>query len=37
LFIKNYKGKSYLGIIRLNYNKSFLFPLKSGKLQSIDW
>lgn len=37
LFIKNYKNKSYLGIIRLNYNKSFLFPLKSGKLQSIDW
>ena len=37
LFIKTHKGKSYLGIIRLNYNKSFLFPLKSGKLQSIDW
>ncbi len=36
LFIKNNK-KSYLGIIRVNYNKSFLFPLKSGKLQSIDW
>jgi len=36
LFIKN-EGKSYLGIIRVNYNKSFLFPLKSGKLQSIDW
>jgi len=37
LFIKRYKGKSYLGIIRLNFNKSFLFSLKSGKLQSIDW
>jgi len=37
LFTKNYKGKSSLGIIRLNYNKSFLFPLKVGKLQSIDW
>ena len=37
LFIKNYKNKSYLGIIRLNYSKSFLFKLKSGKLQSIDW
>lgn len=36
LFIKN-DGKSYLGIIRINYNKSFLFHLKSGKLQSIDW
>lgn len=37
LFIKTYQGKSSLGILRLNYNKSFLFPLKSGKLQSIDW
>jgi TolB protein len=36
LFIKT-TDKSYLGIIRINYNKSFLFPLKSGKLQSIDW
>jgi len=36
LFIKTI-DKSYLGIIRVNYNKSFLFPLKSGKLQSIDW
>ena len=36
LFIKN-SDRSYLGIIRINYNKSFLFPLKSGKLQSIDW
>ena len=37
LFIKRYKGKSYLNLTRLNYNKSFKFPLKSGKLQSIDW
>jgi TolB protein len=37
LYIKNHNGKSYLGIIRLNYSKSFLFALKSGKLQSIDW
>lgn len=37
LFIKTENNKSYLGIIRVNYNKSFLFPLKSGKLQSIDW
>lgn len=36
LFIKD-EDKSYLGIIRLNYNKSFLFPLKAGRLQSIDW
>ncbi len=37
LFIKRYKEKSNVGIIRVNYNKSFLFPLKNGKLQSIDW
>ena len=37
LFIKSSNNKSYLGIIRVNYNKSFLFPLKTGKLQSIDW
>ncbi len=37
LFIKRYNGKSYLGIVRLSYDKSFLFPLKVGKLQSIDW
>jgi TolB protein len=37
LYIKNYNGKSSLGIIRVNYNKNFLFTLKSGKLQSIDW
>lgn len=37
LFIKNYNEESNIGIIRLNYNKSFLFPLKNGKLQSIDW
>ena len=37
LYIKNDDKKSYLGIIRLNYAKSFLFALKTGKLQSIDW
>lgn len=37
LFIKNFKGKSSIGIIRLNFNKSYLFPLSSGRLQSIDW
>jgi TolB protein len=37
IFTKQLNGRSSLGIIRLNYNKSFLFPLKSGKLQSIDW
>jgi TolB protein len=37
LFVKHYQNESALGIIRLNYNKSYLFPLKVGKLQSIDW
>ena len=37
LFIKNYKSQSSLGIVRLNYNKNYLFPLKYGKIQSIDW
>ncbi len=37
LFIKNYKQQSSIGVIRLEQNKSFLFPLKIGKLQSIDW
>jgi len=37
IFIKNYKSESSVGIIRLKQNKSFLFPLKIGKIQSIDW
>jgi TolB protein len=37
IFIKNYKGQSAIGIIRLNYNKNYLFPLKYGKVQSMDW
>jgi TolB protein len=37
LFIKNYAGVSSLGIIRLEFNKSFLFPLKGERIQSIDW
>ncbi|WP_281950561.1 Tol-Pal system protein TolB [Nitrosophilus kaiyonis] len=37
LFIKHLKNQSALGIIRLNYNKSYLYPLKVGKIQSIDW
>lgn len=37
IFIKNYKSESSVGIIRLQQNKSFLFPLKIGKIQSIDW
>ena len=37
IFIKNYKAESSVGIIRIKQNKSFLFPLKIGKIQSIDW
>lgn len=37
MFIKQFGNQSALGIIRLNANKTYQFPLKIGKLQSIDW
>ena len=37
LFIKNYMEQSSIGIIRLHHNKNYLFPLKYGKLQAMDW
>ena len=37
LFTKEQKKESALGIIRLQYNKSFLFPLEKGWIQAIDW
>ncbi len=37
LFIKNYKQQSSIGVIRLEHNKNFLFPLNIGKIQSLDW
>lgn len=37
MFVKNTEEESSLGIIRLNYNKSYLFPLADEKIQSIDW
>ncbi len=37
LFIKTSCGSSLIGIIRLTYSKSFLFPLKGKRIQSIDW
>jgi TolB protein len=37
IFIKNYKSQSSIGLIRLNQNKNYLFPLKYGKIQSMDW
>ncbi|KGI56514.1 Tol-Pal system protein TolB [Campylobacter sp. MIT 97-5078] len=37
VFIKYLGDQTALGIIRVNANKSFHFPLKVGKIQSIDW
>ena len=37
MFIKNTDEESSLGIIRLDYNKSYLFPLPDEKIQAIDW
>lgn len=37
IFIKEFAKDSAVGIIRLGANKSFHFPLKAGKIQSIDW
>jgi TolB protein len=37
LYIKTFGGSSSIGIIRLSYSKSFLFPLNGRKIQSIDW
>ncbi len=37
IFLKTVNNRSSIGIVRLNYDKSFLFPLSNGKIQSIDW
>jgi len=37
IFLKTVRDRSSIGIIRLNHDKSYLFPLKNGKIQSIDW
>lgn len=37
VFIKSIGSSSAVGIIRVNENRSFQFPLRIGKLQSIDW
>lgn len=37
LYIKQERTKSSIGVIRFTLNKSFLFPLKIGRIQSIDW
>ena len=37
MFIKNTDKESSLGILRLNYNSSYLFPLPNEKIQAMDW
>ncbi|MCE3039829.1 Tol-Pal system protein TolB [Helicobacter anatolicus] len=37
MFIKNSWNQSALGVIRLNYNKTYLFPLNKIQIQSFDW
>ncbi|WP_353663045.1 Tol-Pal system protein TolB [Hydrogenimonas sp. SS33] len=37
MYLKHYARQTAVGIIRLNYNEGFLFPLKGKKIQSIDW
>ena len=37
LFVKKYENQSSVGVIRLNQNKNYLFPLTGGDIQSIDW
>jgi TolB protein len=37
LYVKELNGEESIGIVRLKYNKNYLFPLHFGKIQSIDW
>jgi TolB protein len=37
LYIKQEGSRSSIGVIRFGVNKSFAFPLKTGRIQSIDW
>lgn len=37
MFVKNTDKESSLGILRLNYNSSYLFPLQNEKIQAMDW
>lgn len=37
MFFKNDRGKTYLGIFRLNSSSTFLFPMNFGKIKSLDW
>lgn len=37
MFLKNTLRQSALGIVRLRYNKTYLFPISKLKIQSFDW
>lgn len=37
MYIKQNNGKSSVGVYRLAVNKNFVFPLKMGRIESIDW
>jgi TolB protein len=37
LFTRKDGGKSYVGVIRLNTNSTFLFPANLGAIRSLDW
>ncbi|PAF44210.1 Tol-Pal system protein TolB [Helicobacter sp. 11S02596-1] len=37
MFLKHTQNQSALGIIRLDYNRSYLFPLNHIKIQAFDW
>lgn len=37
MYLKYYKAQSALGIIRIDYNTNYFFPLTKMKIQAFDW
>lgn len=37
MYLKHYKAQSALGIIRVDYNANYFFPLTRMKIQAFDW
>ena len=37
MYLKHYKNQSALGIIRVDYNANYFFPLNKVKIQAFDW
>lgn len=37
MYLKHYKAQSALGIIRVDYNTNYFFPLAKMKIQAFDW